>query len=64
MKKIDNWRACMEGSIFVLDKSAFTGEICKCGSEVGFVIGIYGQLSQLCSECMANVGKKIIDGLT
>lgn len=54
----------MKDSIFVLDIPVFNGEVCKCGSEVGFVIGIYGQLSQLCGECMANVCKKIIDGLT
>jgi len=54
----------MGESIFVLDKPLFTSEVCKCGADAGFVIGIYGQLSQLCGECMANVGKKIIDGLT
>lgn len=55
----------MEDSIFVIDKPVMTGEInCKCGSEAGFVIGIYGHITHLCAGCLANVAKKAIDGLT
>lgn len=54
----------MQGEIFVFDSPTFGSAVCGCGSEAGFVVGIHGQVSQLCAECLANVAKKIIDGLT
>lgn len=54
----------MDDAILVVDPDGSTSELCKCGNDAMFLVGIYGQVSHLCETCIAELGKRIIDGLT
>lgn len=49
--------------IFVIDPIGITGEKCKCGQDAMFLLGINGTQIHLCADCIAEVAKRIIDGL-
>lgn len=53
-----------EQSIFVVDPIGVTGEDCACGEEAKFLMGVSGHSIHICHNCIAELGKRIIDGLT
>lgn len=53
----------MKKRIIVFDPVAGTGQPCGCNEEAMFIVAIYNHEIHMCSECMAKLGKEIIDGL-
>lgn len=49
--------------VFVLDPPGGTGQQCKCNKQAMFVLGVCGHELHMCEICIAEVAKRIIDGL-
>jgi len=57
-------RIIIEGGIQVIDHPGVAGEMCKCNKNIAmFHIHIFDVIHALCGDCMAILGKGIIDGL-
>ncbi|KAF6630543.1 hypothetical protein H6F38_14015 [Paenibacillus sp. EKM208P] len=52
-------------NIFVIDPEGDTNQICECGKDAMFVLGISSDQNphHLCEECLGEIAKRIIDAL-
>lgn len=50
--------------IYVIDPLGGTGKECACGAVAMFLVGVSGHELHICHKCIAELGKRIIDGLT
>jgi hypothetical protein len=51
-------------NIAVIDPPMYTGEPCPCGAErASHFLMIHNVHIHLCADCLAEVGKRVIDGL-
>jgi hypothetical protein len=49
--------------IFLIDALRGTNQKCNCGNGACYIFIIHGNYIHLCEECLAVVGKTVIDGL-